>query len=97
MAVYVSGGVSGALLNPAIGVAFAIIGKLTWIHTFFYAIAQYSGAFVAAALVYGIHYGTPKDSSFLWKTKDINKYLTIRLAYVSTTACLKFLPERAAV
>ncbi|GAU87468.1 AQP3 [Ramazzottius varieornatus] len=56
MGIYVSGGVSGAVLNPAIGVAFSIIGKLTWIHTFFYAMAQYAGSFLAASLVYGIMY-----------------------------------------
>ena len=57
MAIYSCGGVSGASLNPAVNFAFAIVGKLSWIHAVFYSFAQYAGAFVASAVVYTVQYG----------------------------------------
>lgn len=35
----------------------AFLGKLKWLNTLLYIIAQYAGAFVASAFVYIIHYG----------------------------------------
>jgi glycerol uptake facilitator protein len=52
MGVYVSAGVSGAHLNPAVSLGFAIRGDFPWRKLIPYWIAQVAGAFVAAALVY---------------------------------------------
>ncbi len=52
MGVYVAGGISGAHLNPAVSLAFALRGDLPWAKLVPYWIAQVVGAFVGAALVY---------------------------------------------
>lgn len=49
--VYIAGGVSGAHLNPAITLAFAIRRKFAWVKVLPYMLSQLIGAFVAAALV----------------------------------------------
>ncbi|KAJ1900679.1 aquaporin-like protein [Kickxella alabastrina] len=54
MALYVSMGISGGHLNPAVTVANAIFGKFQWRKVPGYMLAQLLGAFVAAATVYGI-------------------------------------------
>lgn len=56
MGVYVAGGVSGGHLNPAVSVAFALIGKLTWWKVPIYCLAQYLGAFAGAATVFGVYW-----------------------------------------
>ncbi len=50
--VYIAGGVSGAHLNPAITLAFAIRRKFPWRKVLPYMAAQVVGAFAGAALVY---------------------------------------------
>ncbi|MEV0783915.1 MIP/aquaporin family protein [Streptomyces sp. NPDC050423] len=50
--VYVAGGVTGAHLNPAVSLAFAVRRSLAWRKLIPYWFAQVAGAFVAAALVY---------------------------------------------
>jgi len=52
IAVYITGWVSGAHINPAVTIGFASIGKLSWALVPGYIIAQIAGAFVGAALVY---------------------------------------------
>ncbi|MEV5988316.1 MIP family channel protein [Streptomyces sp. NPDC052051] len=54
--VYVAGGVSGAHLNPAITLAFAIRRKFPWPKVLPYMGAQLVGAFVGAALVYAVYH-----------------------------------------
>ena len=51
-AVYIAGGVSGAHLNPAITLAFAVRRKFAWGKVLPYMAAQVVGAFAGAALVY---------------------------------------------
>ena len=34
-----------------------ILGRLTWFKLFVYMFAQYLGAFVASACIYGVYYG----------------------------------------
>ena len=51
-AVYIAGGVSGAHLNPAITLAFAVRRKFAWAKVLPYMAAQVVGAFAGAALVY---------------------------------------------
>src|SRR5699024_3232040 len=50
--VYVAGGVSGAHINPAVTLAFAVRRKFSWRKVIPYWIAQTVGAFAAAALGY---------------------------------------------
>src|SRR5579862_145410 len=52
MGIYIAGKISGAHLNPAITLAFAVFRKFPWGKVVPYSIAQTAGAFVAAALVY---------------------------------------------
>jgi glycerol uptake facilitator protein len=56
MGVYVAGGVSGAHINPAITLAFAIRRTFPWSKVVPYWIAQVAGSFTGAALVYADYY-----------------------------------------
>lgn len=55
-AVYIAGGISGAHLNPAITLAFAIRRKFAWKKVLPYMAAQVIGAFAGAALVYLVYH-----------------------------------------
>ena len=52
MGIYVAGKVSGAHLNPAVTLAFAVFRGFPWRKVVPYSIAQTAGAFLAASLVY---------------------------------------------
>jgi glycerol uptake facilitator protein len=52
MAVYVTAKVSGAHLNPAVTVAFALYRGFPWRKVAWYCLAQTAGAFLAAAIIY---------------------------------------------
>ena len=52
VAVYITGWVSGAHINPAVTVALAVIGNFAWSSVPGYIIAQILGAFTGAVLVY---------------------------------------------
>jgi glycerol uptake facilitator protein len=54
--VWVAGGVSGAHLNPAVTLAFAVRRKFTWAKVLPYWGAQVFGAFVGAALVFLVYH-----------------------------------------
>ncbi len=56
MGVYVAGGVTGAHLNPAVTLAFAVRRKFAWNKVLPYIAAQVVGAFAAAALLYVVYY-----------------------------------------
>src|SRR6201986_4377156 len=53
--IWVAGGVSGAHLNPAVTLAFAVRRKFTWAKVLPYWGAQVFGAFVGAALVFLVY------------------------------------------
>jgi glycerol uptake facilitator protein len=55
LAVYVAGGVTGAHINPAVTLAFAVRGEFPWRKVVPYWIAQVAGAFVGAALVFLVY------------------------------------------
>ncbi|GHH84752.1 aquaporin [Streptomyces sulfonofaciens] len=55
-AIYVAGGVSGAHINPAVTLAFAVRRKFAWAKVVPYWAAQVAGAFVGAALVYAVYH-----------------------------------------
>lgn len=57
IAVYVSGGVSGAHLNPAVTLAMAVKRGFAWAKVIPYWIAQMVGAFLGAFGVYLVYYG----------------------------------------
>jgi MIP family channel proteins len=52
MGIYVSAGVSGAHLNPAVTLALAVRRGFPWSKVFPYSLAQVAGAFAASAMVY---------------------------------------------
>jgi MIP family channel proteins len=52
MGCYVSAGVTGAHLNPAVTLALAAHRRFPWNHVLPYSVAQIAGAFVASAVVY---------------------------------------------
>jgi len=56
MAVYLSAGISGAHLNPAVSITFWLFANFGGRKVLPYIIAQIAGAFCAAALVYGLYY-----------------------------------------
>jgi glycerol uptake facilitator protein len=55
-AVYVAGGVSGAHLNPAVTLAFALRRRFPWAKVAPYWLSQLVGAFAGAALVYAVYH-----------------------------------------
>ncbi len=55
VSILVSGGVSGAHLNPAVTLSMAALGKCSWVAVPVYMVAQYLGAFSGAAMVFGIY------------------------------------------
>jgi glycerol uptake facilitator protein len=68
--VYAAGGITGAHLNPAVTLAFAIRGKFSWSKVPSYMLAQVAGAFVAALLLYQV-YGASIDA--LERADDITR------------------------
>src|SRR3954465_1096971 len=56
MGCYVSAGVTGAHLNPAVTLALAVHRRFPWNKVAPYAAAQFAGAFVASAIVYVTYY-----------------------------------------
>jgi len=55
LGVLIAGGVSGAHLNPAVTLALACVGRFPLIKIAFYWLAQYLGAFAAAASLLGVY------------------------------------------
>lgn len=57
LGIYVAGAISGAHLNPAVTLALAVRGKLTWNKVLPYMASQIFGAFVAAAILFFVYQG----------------------------------------
>ena len=56
LGVLVSGGVSGGHLNPAVTLALAMVGRISWRRTPHYILAQYLGALLGGALVFFLYW-----------------------------------------
>lgn len=56
MAIYLTSGVSGAHLNPAVTIALWLFARFDGRKVLPFIMAQFAGAFCAAALVYGFYY-----------------------------------------
>ncbi|MGV9249834.1 MIP/aquaporin family protein [Streptomyces sp. NPDC003697] len=56
LGVYVAGGVSGAHINPAVTLAFAVRRRFPWVKVVPYWISQLLGGFTGAALVYAVYH-----------------------------------------
>uniref|UniRef100_A0A8C3W809 Aquaporin-3 n=1 Tax=Catagonus wagneri TaxID=51154 RepID=A0A8C3W809_9CETA len=56
MAIYAAGGVSGGHINPAVSFALCLFGRMKWFKLPFYMGAQFLGAFVGAATLFGIYH-----------------------------------------
>jgi glycerol uptake facilitator protein len=57
LGIYVAGAISGAHINPAVTLAFAVRGKFPWSKVLPYWLAQLAGAFVAALILYFVYQG----------------------------------------
>jgi glycerol uptake facilitator protein len=68
MGVWVAGGVSGAHLNPAVTLAFAVRRRFAWMKVLPYWGAQLVGAFVGAALVWLVYDNAINQFNFVART-----------------------------
>jgi glycerol uptake facilitator protein len=57
LGIYVAGAISGAHINPAVTLAFAVRGKFPWNKVLPYWLAQVAGAFIAALILYYVYQG----------------------------------------
>src|SRR5246127_471732 len=67
-AVWVAGGVSGAHINPAVTLAFAVRRKFAWAKVLPYMAAQVFGAFVGAALVWLVYVNAINQFNLISRT-----------------------------
>lgn len=65
MAIYLTAGVSGAHLNPAVTIALWLFACFDKRKVIPFIVSQVAGAFCAAALVYGLYYNLFSTSSRL--------------------------------
>src|SRR5262249_50290239 len=56
LAVFAVGAISGAHINPAISVALAVWGRFPWAQVVPYVLAQFTGAFLAAAVLFALYH-----------------------------------------
>lgn len=55
-AMYLTKGISGAHLNPAVTLSFCVLGRVSWGRLLPYSLSQLLGAYVASGLVYLVYY-----------------------------------------
>jgi glycerol uptake facilitator protein len=63
-AIYLTGSLSGAHLNPAVTLSMATVGRLHWQRVPGYVLAQLLGAFAASAVLYGAFSGALRAFEF---------------------------------
>jgi glycerol uptake facilitator protein len=79
--VYVAGGISGAHINPAVTLAFAVRGDFPWRKVPWFWLAQVAGAFVGAALVFLVYYaaiGSYESTNHVTRG-DLNSVVTFSI------------------
>ncbi|KOV73192.1 MIP family channel protein [Streptomyces sp. AS58] len=82
--VYVAGGVSGAHINPAVTLAFAVRRKFAWSKVLPYMASQVFGAFVGAALVYGVYHNAIDTFDAAMEGPKTNGHTLASLSIFST-------------
>ena len=88
--VYVSAGVSGGHINPAVTLSEAILGRLTWKKCGIYILGQLLGAFLSSAVVYLVYYDAidyVDPNRLVPATASVDACLTQCLADCNCTAC----------
>lgn len=70
LAIYCVGGISGAHINPAMTLAFAVWSKFPWRDVPGYILAQVVGAFLAAAVLYGLFHPLIEEKE---RTKQVER------------------------
>ncbi|XP_064607775.1 aquaporin-9-like [Liolophura sinensis] len=92
MGVYLAGGVSGAHMNPSVSFTLALLGKFSWKKLPVYIVAQFLGAFMAAAVLFGVYWdalnnfdGGVRQTTGPFATAGI--FATYPQPYVTTASC----------
>lgn len=62
-AMYLTKGITGAHLNPAVSLSFCVLGQVPWGRLLPYSLSQILGAYVASGLVYLVYYDAIMDFS----------------------------------
>ncbi|CAL9705738.1 unnamed protein product [Knipowitschia caucasica] len=62
-AMYLTKGISGAHLNPAVSLSFCVVGQVRWSRLLPYSLSQILGAYTASAMVYLVYYDAIMDFS----------------------------------
>lgn len=83
-AVYVAGGVSGAHINPAITLAFALRRGFSWAKVLPYWFSQVFGAFVGAALVLGVYSNAIRAADAVLMGPKVNGHTLATFSIFST-------------
>ncbi len=87
--IYLFGNISGGHANPAVTLGFALCGRIKWLDTILYWLAQFLGGFLAACLVFWI-FGAgnnagaslgPLTFSNVWKAVAIETIITTILVF----------------
>jgi MIP family channel proteins len=94
LGVLVSGGVSGGHINPAVTIALAAIGKFSWIKVLPYMLAQYVGAILASATVFGVYYEALVDFEKRAGNADGDYFLTPQTAGIWATYPAEYLSHQ---
>lgn len=89
LGIYISGAISGAHINPAVTLAFAVRGKFPWNKVLPYWLAQLLGAFIAAMIVYFVYRGAIASNIGSFNIADPNHgvgyvFYTYPKAFVGT-------------
>ncbi|MFD3519530.1 MIP/aquaporin family protein [Streptomyces sp. NPDC058653] len=82
--VYVAGGVSGAHINPAVTLAFAVRRKFAWAKVLPYWASQVAGAFVGAALVYWVYNDAINAFDLAMKGPKVNGHTNATFSIFAT-------------
>lgn len=97
IAAYCVGAASGAHLNPAVSIALAAFGRFTWGRVGPYIVAQIAGAFVAAAVLFGVYHGIITMVSGPGRPLDVHTAMCYGEYYPNPDLIRPFVPEAGAL